>query len=363
MTTNEITETLTEIRNAVEAPPVDQVAFQQLVGRERRRRATGRVVMGVVAVAAVAAAGTAAGLLPDRSDPSVEGGPAATGPAGDGLSDTVYFVLDGQLSALDPHGTVHDLGVRSEGVIGWTSERVYALDSHSQVEVRRADYGDEGSLVPTFSEEPSPVQGPVQSVVLSGDARYLAWLDTDDEVHRYDLAAGREDVTFSVSLNTALAGVAAEGVLVSEDGDLSVRDAQHTISVPVGGSGYGVHSDIARGLVLVGDRDGVSRLYDISEGSAVPDDELQGTGALGPYGERVALIVPDPADRAHLEVWDGGGQVPVTGLEGTTPGQVRWADETTLLVTASAEGADGLYACDIDMSCELVLEGEVGLNS
>lgn len=363
MTTNEITTTLTEIRDAVEVPPVDQVGFQRLVVREQRRRTTGRVVVGAVAAAAVVVAGAATSLLPDRDERSIDSDPAAPGPATVAPSDTVYFVRDGRLSALDPRGRVHDLGMRSEAVIGWTFERVFALDDDSHVEVRRVVYGDEGSLAPTFREEPSPVDGPVQSVVLSGDGRYLAWLDLTDQVHRYDLAAGREDVTFSVRDNTALAGVATQGVLVSEDGDLSVRNAHDTIPVPVAGTGYGATSDIAGGLVLVGDRDGVSRLYDISEGAAVADDELRGTGALGPYGERIALIVLDPADEAHLEVWDGGGRVPVGGLDGAVPRQVRWADEATLLLTASAQGGVGLYACDIEMSCELVLEGDVSLSS
>lgn len=363
MTTNEITATLTGIRDALEVPPVDQVAFQRLVVRERRRRTTGRVVVGAVAAAAVVVAGAATGLLPDRDGSSIDSGPAAPGPATETPSATVYFVRDGRLSGLDPRGRVHDLGMRSEGVVGWTSEQVFALDRDSHVEVRRVDYGDEGTLAPTFREERSPIVGPVQSVVLSGDGRYLAWLDLTDQVHRYDLAAGREDVTFSVSVNTALTGVATEGVLVSEDGDLSVRNANHTIPVPVAGTGYGATSDIAGGLVLVGDRDGVSRLYDISGGAAVADDELRGTGALGPYGERIALIVPDPADGAHLEVWDGDGRVSVGGLDGVVPRQVRWADETTLLLTGSAQGADALYACDLEMSCELLLEGDVSLSS
>ena len=71
------------------------------------------------------------------------------------------------------------------------------------------------------------------------------------------------------------------------------------------------------------------------------------------------MIVPEPADRAGVEVWDGGTLTPVTGLDDVIPTAVRWADETTLLVT----GRDSLYACNIDLRCEqLPVEGDVGLN-
>ena len=59
------------------------------------------------------------------------------------------------------------------------------------------------------------------------------------------------------------------------------------------------------------------------------------------------MIVPEPADRARVEVWDGGTLSPVTGLGDVVPHAVRWADETTLLVA----GGSGLYACGIDLRC------------
>ena len=37
------------------------------------------------------------------------------------------------VTALDPQGGVHDLGLRSEEVIGWTSEFVYAYGPEGEV--------------------------------------------------------------------------------------------------------------------------------------------------------------------------------------------------------------------------------------
>ena len=90
-----------------------------------------------------------------------------------------------------------------------------------------------------------------------------------------------------------------------------------------------------------------SSLYDVSDGTARPTETFAGSAALGPYAERVAVIVPEPADRARVEVWDGGTLTPVTGLDDVVPHAVRWADETTLLVA----GGSGLYACGIDLHC------------
>ena len=96
----------------------------------------------------------------------------------------------------------------------------------------------------------------MQSVALSGDGRYLAWLGLDNMVHRYDLRGGSEDLAFAVSDNTYIAGVAAGGVLVAEPGGLSLRDADGEVPIPVASDGDGWASDVARDLVTVTDEPG-----------------------------------------------------------------------------------------------------------
>lgn len=360
MTTTEIRETLHEVREAVEVPPVDRVAFQRRVRVERRRRTTGRVaVAGVAAAAVVAGVALVNGVGGPGSDRRLDQGAAGHSAVAASLPGTVFFVLDGRLTALDPAGVVHDLGVRSEGVIGWTSERVYAVDDDSHLVVRSISYDEEGSGRATFEPADSPVSGAVQTASLSGDGRYLGWTGLDDVSHRYDLKAGREDLTFPGDAQTGVVAVSADGLLLAGHGDLVLRDADSSVAVPVESSGYGVASDSADGRVLVNDRDDHVRLYDVRDGSARLVDALTGFGVLGPYAERVAVL---SGDRSTLQVWDGGHLASPTGLR-ATPDQVRWADETTLLVAAHTEESSGLYACDIDLACRsLPVEGEVSLN-
>ena len=149
------------------------------------------------------------------------------------------------------------------------------------------------------------------------------------------------------------------GVLVADGGGLSLRDAGGDVPIPVANGGEGWASDVARDLVTVTEGPDQSRLYDLSAGPAELIETFAGSAVLGPYAERVAVIVPEAADRARVEVWDGGTLTPVTGLDDVIPTAVRWADETTLLVT----GRDALYSCDIDLRCgQLPVEGDVGLN-
>jgi hypothetical protein len=360
MTTTEIREALAAVEQAVDVPPVDRIAFQARVRTERRRRTAGRALVGVAAAAAVVAAGVAGDAVlrePERSSgPGLADQPREAGV----LSETVYFTVDNRLVALDAEGSLHESGLRSGGAVGWTGQRVYAVDMESEVVVYRVRNAG-GSL--TFTQEASPVSGPVQRVEMSGDRRYLAWLDNDNVVHRYDLKSEQEDVTIPVSANTLLTGVAAEGVLLSEDGALSVRDDDSSIPIPVRGDADSFAPDIAFGLVLVNDRDGRARLYSVREGSAQLVTEMPGAGELGPFGERVATIVEDPADRAHVEMWDGVPMGPVTGLDGVFPVELRWAGESTLLVSGDRDGGPVVYACDIDLRCEqLPVDGAVNLD-
>ena len=349
MTTNEIREALVAIERSVDVPPVDRVAFQARVRAARRRRTTGRALVAVGAAAAVVTAGVVGNAVVDepQSAPLAEAPGEVT--AGS-VPDTVFFTVDHRLTALDPRGVVHDLGQVSEGVIGWTTDHVYALDDESHVTVRRAD--------PPFAAAASPVPGPVQSVALSGDGRYLAWHDLDNQVHRYDLDAGREDVTFAATADSYVAGVSEGGVLVASRSGLSLRVAAGGVAVPLEGDSDGWASDVAGRLVTVDESPEQSRLYDLSSVSARLVETFAGSAALGPRAERVALIVPESRDRARVEVWDGGTLMPATGLGDVVPTAVRWADETTLLV----QGGRGLYSCDIDLRCgKLPVDGEPDL--
>ncbi len=347
MTTTEIRDALRAVEQAVDVPPVDRVDFQARVRAERRRRTAGRALIGVAAAAALVAGGVTARAVLDDPDRT----PVADVPVqpDEVLTETVFLVLDHRLTALDPDGTQHDLGQPGEAVVGTTSELLVAVDDESRVVMRRTE--------PPFREVASPVAGAVQSVALSGDGRYLAWLDLDDEVHRYDLVADREDVTFDVGTDGYVAAVGERGVLAFTDGALVLRDANGSIPIPVQNDGFSYSSDLARDLVTVNDGDGRSQLYDVSSGTARLVETFEGEAAIGPFAERVAVIVPEARDRARVEVWDGGTRLPVTGLGDVIPTFVRWAGETTLLVDGEQAG---LFACDIDLRCaRLPVSGDV----
>ena len=365
MTTTEIREALTEVQHAVEIPPVDQLAFRARVRAERRRHVASRAVLAGAAAAVLAAGAVSVAHLVDgghgRDVPVASGAPESGGRV---VSETVWFVRNGRLTALDPSGEVHDLGLRSEGVIGWTSEQVYALDDESHVVVLGRETDDEGLGKDTaYPREDSPVAGAVQSVALSGDGRYLAWMDLDDTVTVYDLKAERVDFRVEVPRRSYVAAVSADGVLVSEDVDLVLHTASRETAVPTQEAGDNWGAQLAMGRVLVSGPSGESNLYDLQTGTAQRIAVLPGDRAvLAPYALSAATIETAPDDSAVVNLWDGRTTRPARGLDGV-PEQIRFADETTLLVQTRG-GASALWSCSVtDLTCGAlpVPDGELWL--
>ncbi|GAA1156283.1 hypothetical protein [Nocardioides aquiterrae] len=347
MTTTEIRSALTEVRDAVDVPPVDEVAFRARIRAERRRQRGGRVLAAGAAAVVVAAAAVGAARLVDTgagrevpvASPATEVGT---------VSETVWFVRDGRLTALDPSGRVHVLGLHAEGVVGYTSERVYAVDAESRVVVLGRVRDDEGSGRDTsYPREDSPVPGPVQSAALSGDGRYLAWMDLQDTVTVYDLKAGQVDLRVDVPRSGYVAAVSADGVLVAENAGLVLHAATGEVAVPTPGVGGSWGAQLAGGRVLVAGPSGESSVYDVGSGTARRIAVLPGGwGALAPDGATAATIEIAPDDSATVDLWDGRGTRSLRGLDGV-PEQVRFADEGTLLVQTRG-GSSGLWSCSTD---------------
>jgi hypothetical protein len=351
MTTTEIRSALTEIRDAVEVPPVDEVAFRSRVRTERRWHRGVRVLAAGAAAVAVAAA--AVGVTPLLDAGVGRELPAASGPttAGRTVSETVWFVRDGRLTALDPSGQVHDTGLRSEGVVGYTSERVYALDAESRVLVLGREHDDEGLGRDTaYPPEDSPVPGAVQSVALSGDGRYLAWMDLQGTVTVYDLKGHRVGFRVDVPRSSYVAAVGADGVLVSENVDLVLHTATGEVAVPTQEAGDNWGAQLAGGRVVVAGPSGGSSVYDVRSGTARRIAALAGgSAALAPDGATAATIETAPDDSAVVHLWDGSGTQSLRGLDGV-PEQLRFADEGTLLVQTRG-GSSALWACSVDGAC------------
>lgn len=367
MTGSEIREALHEVGAATNAPPVDRVAFQRAVRRERGRRAAGRagVLAAGVAAAAVLVAGwqVLPGGAPDRGgDPAGVAGTSGVDTVG-WSGGVVWFVDGRRLFTLDPQGTVHDVGVEAEEVLGHTAEGAWVVGAESEVVFVAVEHGDEGPQVGEYSFERSPgppgtdtppVTGSVQAATLSADGRYLAWIDLDGTATSYDLKAGEQVVRVPTGPNTALVDVGAEGLLLSEDGDLVLRDDAGAVPVPTATDGTGVASTLARGLVGVVDRDATTRVYAVSGDEARLVDSVPGAGTLSPDAAHLVARQRDAGDtRTDVVLWGGEHEGrPLAGLTGSAE-SIAWADEGTVWVVAG--GVDGavLHACSVeDAQCE-----------
>lgn len=364
MTPTDLSTALTDVRDAADVPPVDRVAFQARVRAHRRRRTAGRVALattaaGVAAAAAAVLPGAGLGGDADGGAPDVAEGPTAAVDLP--LTAPVWFVQGQRLTALDPAGTTHRLDVEVESVVGWTTEHVYALTTDGILVGAATRWDAERSRLWVDAEHPvTPL--PVGGAALSGDGRFLAWTQ-DGAVTVSDLKAGTTEVD-DLDGATAIASVGAAGVLVSGPRELTLRDGEREVDVPLPDGADAADAQLALDRVLVPLRDGRSQLWDVSGPSARLEATLDGVGRLGPYAERTALLSGSPASLGVVEVGPGGSMdLTVSGLEGLVPEEARWADETLLLVSVrDAEGTPQLVACDIGMDCApLPVDGEAGL--
>ena len=171
-------------------------------------------------------------------------------------------------------------------------------------------------------------------------------MDLQDTVTVYDLKAEKVDFDVEVPRDSHVAAVAAEGVLVSEDVDLVLHTATGEVPVPTQEAGDNWGAQLAMGRVLVSGPSGESNLYDLQTGTAQRIAVLPGgSAALAPYALAAATIETTRDDSAVVNLWDGNATHPVRGLDGT-PEQIRFADETTLLVQTRG-GSSALWSCSV----------------
>ena len=353
--TDQVRGTFATVARDVPVPHFDEVAFRAQVRRSRRRR-TGRLALGCAAAAGVVAAAMA--TVP----PMLEGGPRSgaevAGPSADdtppalepgALPAPLYFTAAGRLQAATPDGEVHDLGLRSEAIVGSTAEGVLAIDRRSNLVWIGATTSGEGDGAYTFARGSGlvtiPWGGRVQSVALSADGRWLAWLDLEDWVTVWDLKADRLVQSRGAVANSHVAAVSDRGVLVSLNGHLTMFGDAFDLGVPTEGDGYGSASDAAGDFVAVADRDDVTRIYDISkdraDGVAPLVDSVPGTGRLAPDARAVVSV-----DGTTVRLWSGGRPTVLEGLGGT-PQSAGWLDEDHALVTTAEGGGTAVYVCPV----------------
>lgn len=355
-------ETFEAVGVGVQVPPFDEMAFERKVGRARRRR-TATLVAGVTAAAAVVAVAVVA-VPPlvdrDRSDAgSRVAGQASMSLHPEALPAPLYYVSAGRLVAVTPDGEVHEIG-RSEAVVGFTAEGVLAFDERSQLVWIEAASSGEGEGAYGFERGAGPVTlpavGPVQSAALSGDGRYLAWVDLDDVVTVHDLKAREFRQAAQLGPSSYVAAVSERGVLVSEDGELRLLEADGAVDIPTKRDGYGWVSDTAGTLVAVADRDDVTRVYDVTppDGRARLVDSVPGTGRLAPYAGAIVSV-----DGSVVRLYPADGEPGVLDGVVGTPQSAGWIDEDHAVVTSAEGGGTSVYVCPTrDMTCTRVAFSE-----
>jgi hypothetical protein len=359
--TEKVRETFETVATHVPVPRFDEVAFRSKVRRARRRRA------GIMAVGAGAAAGVVAVALfavpplldGDRADSDVAGQPTQT-LRPDVLPAPLYYSAGMRLMAATPDGEVHDLGP-SESIVGSTAEGVLAVNIDSELMWIGASSSGEGDGTYTFERGAGPVTlpetGPVQSVALSADGRWLAWLDLEDVVTVYDLKAGATTQSVEVHHNGYVTSVSDRGVLVSEGGRLTLYGSPD-VEVPTMADGYGWLSDTAGDFVTVADRDDVTRVYDVTqeahEGVARLVDSVPGTGRLAPYARGIVSI-----KGSTVWLWAAEGEPSaMSGLD-ARPQTAGWLDEDYAVVTTGDATGTVIYLCPVeDRSCTPVAFSE-----
>lgn len=352
MTGTDLREALHAIADTTDVPPRDQLAFQRLVRRERRTRLGVRAA--VVGAAAALLVGATA-VVPFLRDAEVAGlAPAVPSPpvGAVNLETPVYFVADGALTAIDPQGRVHDLGVRAEEVIGYTSEFVYAVGDDSHVLRFDATTSREGPGGWRFERVDAGVRGPVQSAQLSADGRWLGWVDLEERLHTIDLKAGTTADPVQLRGSGYLVDL-AQGTgtpLVTDDrGLVLLRPGRPQV---VGG-GDTWSATASRDRLAV-PRGASTVVYDTADGVVHAFDEVPGVGRLSPYGDLIASVSTDDGDEGSTVLLSVPGGVPHELVVPGRPDAVAWADDDTVLVTTWLDGAVTVFGCeatDADGAC------------
>jgi len=363
-TAPDIEDTLRHVAATVDVPSPDETAFRRRARRERSRVMAVRTMAVGTAAAVVVAGASFASLWPgpdSAGDPGREA-PVAGPPKGAVAEDRppVYLSVDGRLSALDPLGELHDLGVGVEEIVGATPDGVLAVGRESHLVRFRAVEGDAGWR---FERVDPPVEEAVQGAAVSSATGVVAWLSLDDELVAYDLTAERRVEEVRVSSGAAVLDVGT-GVLFAEGDEVLLSGRDGATGLPWE---HGMPWAASTGGEVVALSGGggpvVTQLYEVSGSDVRRVSELPGAGELSPDGLHY-LAIPGEEDgkggRVLLWSGDGGDPREVTGLLGHATG-VAWVDADTAAVTArqlDAGGGTDVYTCSASTAaCALALSG------
>ncbi|WP_244929963.1 hypothetical protein [Nocardioides sp. W7] len=322
----EIRTALTEVRDAVEAPPVDRVALQVRVRAERRRRTTGRAAAGLLGVAAasVAVVGLAA-VLRDTSPPTTD---VAARPLAN-PQHLVGMVVEGKLVVGGPDG-FDATEVPARNVLGDLTDLIVLTDPTGALVGVPVDGGRAG--------EPERL--------IPGVVDY-AWLDSSGvlRAQRADGAVVRGTLRDGWETDLAPTGnlylVDGRTRVESDEDGLSLRREQEVLRRIPGGGGV-TDGSLAPGTLAVETVRGV-RFYDATTGrrTAAVASSDGGSGRLSPDGSRYARV----ADGVLTLVDPRTGEVESVEGPSSYNGNVAWTSADTFVVVSRGQGGNSLWEC------------------
>ncbi len=351
MTTNGITETLTEIRDAVEVPTVDQVAFQRLVVRERRRRTTGRVLLASAAVVALTAGVGLAVQLDNRNDTAPAGQPEQSRAAFVPMKEPIPYLRDHMLQIRLPDGTTADTGEQLEEILGLTGQGVIAVGKDSELLLLPLrDDGQTGPVTPL-------IEGPVDRAWLSKDRTTIAWTDPADVVHVRELGADEDYWSGPIS--------SPERELLAVDGDHWVEGDQDRLALryvdvaldvqPVDGVSV---VELAGSTLAVGGPEGVEMFSAVDGSPTWPGGVGGGEGALSPDGSAYAAgYVQSSVEQGASQIFEvidagDGTSEAITLVDYDGVLDLSWTG-TNFLALVTHNGKNSVLECSAEaLACE-----------
>jgi hypothetical protein len=326
MTSTRIQDALLDVRDAIEVPPPDDLAFRAVLRRARRGRVAGRVLVAACAVA-VLGVGPAlwlssrpAGSPPDTSPPPAPASALQMFPAS----------VHGRLETLLPDGSSYSTRERVEEVLGSGPAGIVVIDRDSHL-----------LLVPLLpSGQPDRPRDlgdgrPVQRAWLDKSGQYVGFVDLADRLHLRALGSDADLASVALAPADVLLAVGDGRWLTSRAGVVTVGSPSGSVVLE---SGDPAHSaEIGGGTVAFETAAGVE-FFASSDGRLRARTAGLGVGSLSPDGR---WYVGAPGE----EQLDAGAAPQLslvdtrTGAPGTFagPSKVRvlaltWQDDDRFLV-------------------------------
>lgn len=326
--TTRIANTLHETAEAVEVPPIDQIAFQQRVRAARRRRTA---VRATVAVAASVALAAGVGVVGQWRASDEAGAPANPGERAsfEPMQTLVPFVANDNLMVILPSGTPVSTGLEVEDIVGQVSDGVIVVGPDSRILQVSLDAAGR----PSRPTQPIVGNDPVEQAVLSKDGSTIGWIDPANRLHLRRLAEPREFHTEQLAPEARLISVAADAWVILPDEGKSLRLATMEASVELRSQAEPSEGELAGGTIAAEGHERVEFFaatggpplsmgtVGADEGALSPDgstyaaatiheDEVSGVSTELAIvdvqtGKRTAIPAPDGMHLTYRVVWNG----------------------------------------------------------